>query len=236
LLTLAGRTEVAERTIKIDLARPPGLAFKPGQYMDFTLVSPPESDDEGNVRSFSICSAPSDETLSFTTRLRDSAFKRVLATMPLGSEIQAEGPYGDFTLPRKHERPAVLLAGGIGVTPFRSMIRETLRHGSDRKLILFCSNRRPEDAPFLDEFREFSAQHPNFSFVPTMSQPQLSKIPWKGRTGRIELPLLHEHLRDLENPMYYIAGPPDMVAALTDLLTGGGIQEDDIRTEEFSGY
>ena len=236
LLALAGRSEVADRTLEIRLSKPPGFSFKAGQYMDLTLVSPPENDDEGRTRSFSICSAPSDPMLSFTTRLRDSAFKRVLMKLPVGSEIQAEGPHGDFTLHRKLERPAVLLAGGIGITPFRSMIREALHRGNGRKIVLFYSNRRPEDAPFLDEFKSTAEQHPSFRFVPTMSRPESSKVPWKGRTGQIELSLLREQLQDIENPMYYIAGPPGMVAALRDLLAGGGIQDDDIRTEEFSGY
>lgn len=236
LLALAGRSEVAERTIEIRLAKPPGLTFKAGQYMDVTLVSPSEEDGEGNTRSFSIASAPTDGMLSFTTRLRDSAFKRVLATLPPGREVQVEGPYGDFTLHRKLGRPAVLLAGGIGVTPFRSMIRETLQRGVARRVLLFYSNRRPEDAPFLDEFQGFAGQNPSFTFVPTMSRPEQSRVPWHGATGRITFPLLRQHLRGIEDPVYYVAGPPGMVAALRGMLADGGIQDDDIRSEEFSGY
>jgi len=221
--------------------RPPQLKFKAGQYVDLTLLSPPETDDEGDARSFSICSAPDDEDLAIVTRLRDSAFKRSLQAIPLGSGIKAEGPYGDFTLHRNPDRPAVLLAGGIGVTPFHSMLREYSRQGSNRRILLFYSNRRPEDAPFLNEFREIARENPNFTFVPTISQPERSRLPWEGEVGRIEYDLITRHLRDgasdaAATPVFYIAGPPLMTTDLRGMLTDGGVGEDDIRTEEFSGY
>jgi ferredoxin-NADP reductase len=242
-VALEGRAPVAERTIEIRLAKPPRMSFKPGQYMDLTLLATPEEDEGGKSRSFSISSAPGEETLSFVTRLRDSAFKRSLEKMPLGSGIQVEGPFGDFTLHQKIERPAVLLAGGIGVTPFRSMVLDSLEKGSSRRIFLFHSNRRPEDAPFLEEFRSLSERHPNFTFVPTMSRPEQSRIPWKGVSGRIEVDLIQKHLRGAASedaasagPVFYIAGPPQMVAALRAILAKAGIQDDDIRTEEFTGY
>jgi len=203
-------------------AKPPGMTFKAGQYLDLTLLSPPETDDEGNSRSYSICAAPDDEELAIATRLRNSAFKRCLQKMPMGTGIQVEGPYGDFTLHRDPERPAVLLAGGIGVTPFRSMVRQYVHRGSTRRILLARDN-------------------PNFTFVPTMSRPEGSRLPWDGEVGRIEFDLITRHLRDgaddaTSSPIFYIAGPPGMVGDLRAMLTDADVSEDDIRIEEFSGY
>ncbi len=120
-LKLKRPSEVAERTLEFRFEKPAGMTFKAGQFMDLTLLDPPETDTEGNTRGFSINSAPDAPELTFTTRLRDTAFKRVLQAMPLGTEVNAS-------------RPAVLLAGGIGITPFCSMVRRAARAGSQGEL------------------------------------------------------------------------------------------------------
>ena len=114
--------EVAEGTMAFRFEKPPGWTFKAGQYLDMTLLDPSETDSEGNVRSFSIASAPHEETLMVATRMRDTAFKRVMRTMPLGTVVKIEGPSGDLILQNDFTRAAVFLAGGIGITPFRSIV------------------------------------------------------------------------------------------------------------------
>src|SRR5580658_8323501 len=113
---LLRREEVAEGTMSFHFDKPPDFQFKPGQYLDCSLIDPPESDDEGNIRSFSIASAPAEENLMVATRMRDTAFKRVLKRMPLGSQLKIDGPLGSFTLHSTTSRSAVFLAGGIGIT------------------------------------------------------------------------------------------------------------------------
>ena len=119
---LKDRKEVAEGTMAFQFEKPSGWTFKAGQYLDMTLLDPPESDAEGNVRSFSIASAPHEETLMVATRMRDTAFKRVLRTMPFGTAVKIEGPSGDLILQNDSTRAAVFLTGGIGLTPFRSIV------------------------------------------------------------------------------------------------------------------
>ncbi len=242
-LKLKKRCEVAERTLEFQFERPAGMTFKAGQFMDLTLIDPPETDAEGNARGFSINSAPDDRELTFTTRLRNTAFKRVLRTMPLGTEVKVEGPFGNLTLHNNSSRPAVLLAGGIGITPFRSIVRRAAHEKLPHRIFLFYANRRPEDAPFLDEFRDLARENPNFTFIPTMTQMSASHLDWNGETGRIDQELILKHLqgnpppgRDLTGPIYYVAGPPQMVAGLHAMLNQAGIDDDDIRTEEFTGY
>src|SRR5262245_4599046 len=166
------RRDVAEGTMAFFLEKPPGLQFKAGQYMNFTLIDPPETDAEGNTRSFSIASAPFEADLAVATRMRDTAFKRVFRTLTLRSEVRISGPFGSFTLHTDASRPAVFLVGGIGITPFRSIILDAAHNKLAHQLYLFYSNRRPEDAAFLEELRLAEQHNPNYKFVGTMTQMQ----------------------------------------------------------------
>ena len=242
-LKLKSRSEVAERTLEFRFDKPQGMTFKAGQFMDLTLIDPPETDTEGDTRGFSINSAPDDAELIFATRLRDTAFKRVLKTMALGTDVKVEGPFGNLTLHNNGQRPAVFLAGGIGITPFRSIARWAAHQRLPHQILLFYANRRPEDTPFLDELRGLSRENPNFTFIPTMTQMSGSHLPWKGETGHVDYELIVKYLKgkpssgkELSSPIYYIAGPPAMVSGLRTMLNEAGVDDDDIRTEEFTGY
>ena len=174
-LPLIARRVVAERTLEFRFPRPSGMRFEAGQFMDLTLIDPSETDAEGSTRGFSINSAHDDSELIFTTRLRDTAFKRVLRSMSLGTRVKIEGPFGHFTLHNDEKRPAVLLAGGIGITPFRSIVRGAMNSRPRQQIILFYANRRPEDAPFVQEFIRLELANPNFIFVPTMTRIALAR-------------------------------------------------------------
>jgi ferredoxin-NADP reductase len=233
---LMGRSSVAEGTMAFHFAKPSGFSFKAGQAADLTLLSPPETDSEGNIRTFSIASPPFEDQLTFATRLRDTAFKRSLKVVPIGTEIHIASPSGSFTLHKNRNKPAVFLAGGIGITPFLSVVRQADHERLPHQLHLFYSNRRPEDAPFLDTLQGLEKTNPNFRLVSTMTEMTRSSCEWKGETGFINGEMLTRHLRTLEGPIYYVAGPPPMVAAMREMLVGAGVDEDDVRTEEFAGY
>ncbi len=233
---LTRHEEVAEGTMAFHFAKPAEFQFRAGQSIDITLLNPPESDAEGNTRAFSIASAPFDADLMIATRMRDTAFKRVLRNAAPGHEVKIEGPSGSFVLHRKVEKPAVFLAGGIGITPFLSIIRQAAHDKASHQLYLFYSNRRPEDAAFLDVLLAARTQNTNFHLIATMTEMDKSHRPWTGETGFINSDMLARHLPSLQGPIYYLAGPPAMVAAIRRMLTGAGVDEDDIRTEEFSGY
>lgn len=228
--------EVAEGTMRFYFERPEGFEYRAGQSIDLTLVSPPETDAEGDTRAFSLVSIPSEQELSITTRMRDTAFKRVLRDLAPGTPLAVEGPFGDFMLHERANRAAIFLAGGIGVTPFYSIIRDALSRALPHSLYLFYSNRRPEDAAFLDAFTALSLDHSTFTFVPTMTSMQDSALPWTGETGYIDAGMLARHAKEAQDPIYYLAGPAAMVAAMRTMLTEMGVSGDDIRTEEFTGY
>ena len=233
---LRSREEVAEGTMAFRFEKPAGWTFKAGQSMDMTLVDPAETDSEGNTRAFSIASAPQEDSLMVATRMRDTAFKRTLKTLLLGSTVKIEGPFGNLTLHNNAAKTAVLLAGGIGITPFRSMVVRAAREKLPHRIFLFFSNRRPEDAPFLEELRAAERDNPNYKLIATMTEMEKSKRPWHGETGLVNAGMLSKYLKDAQSPVYYIAGPPAMVKAMREILSKQSVDDDDIRTEEFSGY
>lgn len=230
------KEKVAEGTLQLWFTRPEGFEYKAGQSIDLTLVNPPETDAEGNTRAYSLVSIPSEKELSITTRLRDTAFKRVLEKLEPGATFEIEGPFGSFILHENAARAAAFLMGGIGVTPAYSIIRDATEQGLPHTIYLFYSNRRPEDTVFLEEFQSLAEAHSDFVFAPTMTQMAQSIEAWEGERGYITAELIKKYAADAPNPIYYLAGPAEMVVAMRAVLNGMGVSNDDIRTEEFSGY
>jgi ferredoxin-NADP reductase len=233
---LAGRQEIAEGTMAFRFERPSGWTFEAGQAIDITLLAPSETDAEGNTRTFTIASAPYEKTLMVATRMRDTAFKRVLKVMPVGAAVQIEGPTGVLTLHSDATRAAVFLCGGIGITPFRSIAFGAAKEHLPHRMFLFYSNRRPEDAAFFAELQTLEKENPNYKLIASMTEMEKSHQPWHGETGVIGKEMLARYLKDARSPIYYIAGLPGMVKGLHMMINESGVDEGDIRTEEFSGY
>ncbi|GGB43592.1 oxidoreductase [Virgibacillus dakarensis] len=225
---------IANETMAFHWEKPDGFEFKAGQFGDFTLIDPSETDEEGNTRAFSFVYAPSENELVTATRLRDSAFKRVLKDLPVGSEVKFDAPHGNFTLHKTESTPAVFLIGGIGITPIRSMIAEATYQKTSHDMTLLFSNKTPEDAPFQSDLKELAEKNPNFNFVPVMTETDSDE--WIGESGHIDAEMLKRHVSDISTPIYYLAGPAGMVQAMHKMLVEAGANEDNIRAEEFSGY
>lgn len=233
---LVRRETVAEGTMAFHFSKPPAFRHQAGQSVLLKLVNPPETDSEGDARTFTLASAPHEEVLIIATRMRDTAFKRVLKTAPIGMAAVIDGPHGEMVLHDDPARPAVFLAGGIGITPFLSMARHAAQARLPHRLYLFYSNRRPEDAAFIVELRQMEQANPNYRLIATMAEPEKSSHPWSGETGFIRRDLLERHLPDLASPVYYFAGPPQMTMAMQKMLEDIGIPEQEMRYEEFYGY
>jgi ferredoxin-NADP reductase len=234
--TLLGLTEVAEGTMAFQFEKPNDFAFKAGQYIDLTISDPQNGSANGLTHTFSIASSPFDKELLVTTRIRNTVFKQALSILPIGSGVKIEGPMGSFSLHNNTARPAVFLAGGIGIAPFLSMLSyatgEKLRH----PIVLFYANRYLEDAAFMDPLWKLERANPRFRFIPTLTRTDKKYRGWKGQTGHINSEMLVTQVGIVRGPIYYIAGPPTMVAATRRTLCEVGVDEDDIRTEEFAGY
>lgn len=234
--TLVKKVEVAEGTMSFHFEKPAGFEYRAGQFADYTEISPSETDNEGSTRGFTLASAPFEPTLMATTRLRDTAFKRVLHNMPLGTEVELDAPYGSFTLHHNVTRPAVFLTGGIGITPVRSIVLQSTHDHTGHKIFVFYSNRRPEDAAFMDDFASACSTNDNLTFVTTMTRPERSTQRWGGETGVIDQGMIGRYVDDFTTPIYYLSGPAGMVSSMRALLNTAGVDDDDIHTEEFTGY
>jgi ferredoxin-NADP reductase len=229
-VTLRRREPVAEGTLAFYFDKPAGFSHDAGQNVMLSLIEPPAMDASGPSRPFTLACAPHEPELMIATRMRDSTFKRHLGSVPLGSRVEIDGPGGLMVLHEDATRPAVFLAGGIGITPFLAMARDAAKRALPHRIVLFYSNRRPQDAAFLGELERL--QNDRFQLVSTMTDaPQ-----WRGERRRISRELLAEHLPDLRAPVYYFAGPPGMTMAVQGMLGELGVAEDDMRSEEFYGY
>lgn len=196
--------------------KPRGLMFQAGQSILLTLGEGWEN------RPFTIASAPHEAELMIATRMRESAFKSHLAKLEPGDAVNIDGPNGVMVLHRDVDQPAVFLAGGIGVTPFLSMLRDVAHRKLEHRVTLFYFNRRPQDAAFLEELQALEKSQRNFRLV--------------AATERVSEPLLRRYVDDIKRPVYYFAGPPGMTMAVQGMLSDLGIAADAMRSEEFYGY
>ena len=232
---VAEKREVARGTLLVvfDLLDEE-VEFTPGQYFFVTLLDPPHDDERGARRHFSVVTSPNERgRLGFCTRLRESAFKRSLAELPVGAEAEVEQPKGSFLLPEATNQPYVFLAGGIGITVFRSMLRYIAEEDLPHRVTLIYSNRDRESTPFLEELSELEGARANFDLVLTMTED----ASWNGETRRIGPELLRGHLGDdLPSYAYLAAGPPGMVDSLVATLRAAEVPEERVSADRFSGY
>ena len=208
--------------------------FEPGQYFWVELVDPPYDDEKGPRRHISVVTSPNERgVLGLCTRLRDSAFKRSLAELPIGAAVDVEQPKGDFLLPKDTDRHYVFIAGGIGITVFRCMLHYIAEEQLPYRVTLVYSNSDRESAAFLDELAELDQAIPGLQVVLTMTDD----AGWEGETRRVDADMLRDHLGDdLGSLWYMVAGPPAMVEAIGETLGTTGIPEEQVRLGRFSGY
>jgi ferredoxin-NADP reductase len=208
--------------------------FTPGQYFWVTLLDPPYDDERGPRRHISVVTSPNERgVLGLCTRLRDSAFKRSLAELPVGADVEVEEPKGDFLLPEDTDQRYVFIAGGIGITVFRCMLRYIAEERLPHHVTLVYSNRDRESAAFLDELVELQRDNPNLELVLTMTDDPA----WDGESRRIGPELLQDRLGDdWLDLTYLITGPPAMVDGVMETLQAAGVPEEQLRPARFSGY
>jgi ferredoxin-NADP reductase len=233
---LVDRQEIADGTMQFWFdTRGRNLGFRAGQYVDLTLIQPPYTDAEGNRRSFSIVTSPADQQrFAIATRMRPTAFKNSLKEIPLGTPVSVVGPMGAFTLHQDTERPAVFLAGGIGVTPMRSMILRATEQKIPQDVYLFYSNRNKASTAFLSDFEKAVSENSRFKFFPTITDA--AEPGWQYAVGRIDAAMIRKNLQAVQQAIYYISGPPPMVSAMRQVLEDLNVDSGNIKTEEFSGY
>ncbi len=184
----------------------------------------------------------------FSTRIRDSPYKKRLSTLEDGAKVKVRGPEGQFVLHEDYSKPAVFLSGGIGVTPFRSMIKYATDKQLPLQIIMFDSNRNLNNILFKKEFDDWANKNKNLKIIYTISedhgrQEQQSSSStandWKGEYGRIDKAMILKYMDTniLNNSIFYICGPPSMLKAMQSLLQDNlEIPKERIKVEEFTGY
>jgi ferredoxin-NADP reductase len=207
--------------------------FRPGQYFWVELPDRGYEDEKGLRRHISVVTSPTERgVLGLCTRLRDTAFKKTLAELELGDEVEVEEPKGDYRLPEDTSSHYVFVAGGIGITVFHSMLRWIADTGAPYRVTLVYSNRDRESTAFLDELQELERTLPDFRLVTIMTDDP----GWDGESRRIDADVLRDHLGELGGSTYLVAGPPAMVEAVAGQLSEAGVPDEQVLPSRFSGY
>ncbi|HEV8405489.1 MAG TPA: Rieske 2Fe-2S domain-containing protein [Nitrososphaera sp.] len=213
------------------------MDFSAGQFGYFKLEGV-KNDPRGPIRHFSFASSPTEEEyLMISTRIRDTPYKKKLASLEIGSPIQTWGPQGEFVLHDDNSKPAVFLSGGIGVTPFRSMIKYATDKHLPMKIVMFDSNRDERNILYRHEFDRWASQNRNLNVIYTVTDQNPSV--WTGEKGRINKEMINRHANEetLAKSIFYVCGPPAMLDAMHRLLQKDlQIPKERIKIEEFTGY
>jgi len=216
-INIKSKRKVAEGTTEITFTRPSNFEFIAGQHVQIALNSLNYPDPIGLSCVFSICSSPfNKDIIAITFRDTGSGYKKTISELPEGSEVMLEGPFGFFTLPDS-EKPHIFIAGGIGITPFLSMIESSLKKEKPSPITLLYANKNKESSAYLEYLKELSETSKHFSLDAIF--------------GRIGVDDIQRHVKDTINTSWWIVGPPRMVAEVKHLLVSFNIPDAKIRTE-----
>lgn len=230
-IKLIKKTKASSDAYSFYFKRPQGFDFLAGQYVKVT-VDHKHPDERGTSRFFTIASSPTESYLMITTRIIQSSFKKTLIEQKIGSEVQMRGPHGAFVLDESDTSPRIFLAGGVGVTPFRSMIVYAENKNLSIPMTLLASFSTKDEFIFYDELNSLSGNLRKIIF--TITKP--GDYDWNGETGRIDEEKIKKHALDIYNSQFFIAGPAPYVEAMEKLVNSLGVSKENIKIENFPGY
>lgn len=209
--------------------RPGEFNYDPGQFIFVTILI----GGEKSTKHFTISSSPTEkEFIEFTKRITEHEFSAALDKLNIGDWVQIDGPYGDFTF--KGDYPRVgLITGGIGITPFRSIIKYCTDKRIKSHVTLLCGNRSEKNIVFKEELDRMEKENGNLRIIHTLSHPDEE---WKGRKGHIDIQMVREEIPDYDDNVFYVCGPPSLVADCMRVLKDLRIPDDKINKEDFPGY
>jgi ferredoxin-NADP reductase/nitrite reductase/ring-hydroxylating ferredoxin subunit len=214
------------------------LEYTAGQYAYFDIGGV-KDDPKGPIRHFTIASSPTEDFIMISTRIRDTPYKKRLSSLEEGVTVKVRGPEGKFVLHEDNSKVAVFLSGGIGVTPFRSMIKYATDKQLPLKILMCDSNRNQQNILYKKEFDEWADANKNLKIVYTTTEDEDGS--WTGERGRIDKGMLTKHLTindyDVNHSIFYVCGPPAMLNAMKKILEDDlNITKERIKVEEFTGY
>lgn len=235
LLKLKEKAQMAQDTYGFTFVPDTRFSYTPGQYLEWTV---PHSgvDSRGNRRYFTLSSSPTEAELMIGVKFyqNSSSFKKALGSLLSGDQIFAGQLAGEFTLPVDQTKKLVFIAGGIGITPYRSMIKFLLDKGEKRPITLLYSNKKIGDIVYKDIF-DSAVEKLGIKTVYTLTDPGVPQS-WTGKVGFIDQKMIQEEIPDWKDSLFYISGPHSMVNVFEKVLKQMGIGGNKIKIDFFPGF
>jgi glycine betaine catabolism B len=235
-LPLKEAREIGSGIWSFTFPRPDGFTHRLGQYMEWTLPVP-NADSRGSRRHFSIASSPTEPDIMIAARFAPplSRYKQVMVRLEPGSLVTAGELGGDFVLPRDPSIPLAFIAGGIGITPFRSMMKYLLDSGQRRDIVLLYSNYREEEIVFKGVLCD-AEKKVGVKIVHTLTDRNGIRDGWQGRTGFIDAEMIRQEVPGLDARLFFVSGSPGMVNTMKRVLRSAGVPRRHVRSDYFPGY
>ena len=234
-LKLRRKSKIASDFVDFVFRPSQKLVFEPGQYMEFTLAHA-RPDSRGNRRYFTLASSPTEENLHLGIRFyaNSSSFKKALYRIDGRAKIMAGQIGGDFTLPKDPRQKLVFIAGGIGITPFRSMLKYLLDMDQRRDIVLLYANRTADEIAYKDILGEAQTKLGIQAFY-TLTNTQAIPRNWRGLVGRIDEHMIRAVVPDYEERTFYVSGSLGMVRAFEHILKNMRLKNEQIKKDFFPG-
>lgn len=217
----------------IRVTRHPEFSYEPVQYTYLSLRTPGEDEPYEDYRPMSLASSPTRDYLAYGVRLSESAWKQAFQALEPGDQVLVEGPQGEFVL--DPSRPAIFVAGGIGITPLKGMAEYATDRELDIPVRLLYTNRTQEEIAYRDHLKKLAQTNPSFEITHTLTR-ELPGSSWDGQQGRIDEAMLASVSQGLQDPVYYVCGSPSLVQDVQGMLVDMGVATGDVRYEKFWGY
>lgn len=233
-ISLLRKSEIAHNTFAFHFAKPTGFSYIAGQYVSLSVEKPEIAGPIGTMRELSMVSAPYENELILALRFRESKAKQQFLKLRRGDKAYIQGPFGSFQLEKNDKGPTVFLAGGIGIVPFVSMLKDALDAEWKNDFFIFFSNRRHADMPYFDELQTLAKKEKTVVLIPTLTAetPDI----WQYELGYISPEMIKKYISRPQKATYYLSGPVGFVGGMWEALEKLGIPEKQIRGEEFTGY
>ncbi|MGD0577001.1 MAG: oxidoreductase [Candidatus Staskawiczbacteria bacterium] len=234
ILKLKEKVKIAKDTYNFVFSSK--LNFQPGQYLEWTLAHE-KADNRGIRRYFTIASSPTENEIMMGVKFYEnpSSYKKSLISLNKGGIVVASQLAGDFILPKDKNKKLIFIAGGIGVTPFRSMIKYLLDKNEKRDIIIFYSNKSFHDIAYKEIFDQ-AAKKLGIKVIYCLSDSDSMPPDWEGETGFISEKMMRKYAPDFEERMFYISGPRSMILTFKKALTDAGIRNSHVKTDFFPGF
>lgn len=223
------REFIAKDTMLLSFNKPAGFSYKAGQYVSLILPQLANHEARESKRFMSLASAPHEKNLMIAMRISTSLFKQTLNSLPLKETIHISEPIGNLIWTTS-KNPAVFIAGGIGIAPFRALIMEAKNKNWPQPITLFYASKTQAEAAFLSQLQ--TLENKNFHIIPMVTREH----DWTGENGHINESMIKKYIKNTTQPIYYIVGLPEMAVEVNYTLKDMGIAPERIKTELFTGY